>query len=388
MRTERDHYEVLGLPRTASTDDIKRRYRQLARKYHPDVAKDKALEKLFVQITTAYKTLVDPDKRAEYDLTFQQQGTGNGSNGSAQTASTSPAPGANGGAGMGYAPPASADAYVTEAQSLLAKNRFDEAILCGKRAVSIEPANLKAHAFLAETYEMLGMAKEAMTAYSYLIHYNPGDASAKSKLAALKKSNPEAAKNVKINIPKGSPKPKPKPAQPKPEPAKPKAEQPTAEAKPEAKPETKPKPTPAEPESAPQSMGSAAEYTGVVIDARAVAIAPAIFPKVQDTNKQDVYTVKQVSQDEMQKRGMASYATVSRDVQISKLFPKALVIPVMYMPEGGVDSNIRSKRRQGHRPVFLRRDYSGGVRRIPRSDPPRRVQCRRCCAGRAALAVG
>lgn len=152
--------------------------------------------------------------------------------------------------------------------------------------------------------------------------------------------------------------PKPKPA-PKPEPPKPQPEHPKAEAAPEAKPKPE---TPAPPEAVPQTESSAsqaAQYTGVVIDARAVAVSPALFPKIQDTKKQDVYTVKQVSQDDLQKRGMASYATVSRDVQISRMFPKALVIPVRYMPEGPADS-AKAKRRQGYKPVVIKATGTDG----------------------------
>ncbi len=63
-----DYYEVLGVPRTAPEADIKRAYRQLARKYHPDVADDKvAAENHFKEINEAYEVLSDAQKRASYD---------------------------------------------------------------------------------------------------------------------------------------------------------------------------------------------------------------------------------------------------------------------------------------------------------------------------------
>jgi molecular chaperone DnaJ len=63
-----DYYDVLGVPRTAPEGDIKRAYRQLARKYHPDVADDKvAAENHFKEINEAYEVLSDPQKRANYD---------------------------------------------------------------------------------------------------------------------------------------------------------------------------------------------------------------------------------------------------------------------------------------------------------------------------------
>jgi DnaJ-class molecular chaperone len=67
---KRDYYAVLGVPRTASTKDIKTAYRKLARKHHPDVNPgdgSKQAESLFKEIGEAYAVLSDPDKRKKYD---------------------------------------------------------------------------------------------------------------------------------------------------------------------------------------------------------------------------------------------------------------------------------------------------------------------------------
>jgi curved DNA-binding protein len=64
----RDYYETLGVSKTASEDEIKSAFRKLARKYHPDVAKDKkTAEEKFKQINEAYEVLSDPEKRKKYD---------------------------------------------------------------------------------------------------------------------------------------------------------------------------------------------------------------------------------------------------------------------------------------------------------------------------------
>lgn len=64
---KRDYYEVLGLQKGASQEDIKRAYRSLAKKYHPDINKEPGAEEKFKEINEAYDTLSDEQKRARYD---------------------------------------------------------------------------------------------------------------------------------------------------------------------------------------------------------------------------------------------------------------------------------------------------------------------------------
>ena len=74
MAPVRDLYEILGVGRDATDEEIRRAYRSLAREHHPDVSGDPAAEERFKEIAGAYEILSDPDKRARYD-TF---GTANG----------------------------------------------------------------------------------------------------------------------------------------------------------------------------------------------------------------------------------------------------------------------------------------------------------------------
>ena len=63
----KDYYEILGVPRTAGEEEIKKAFRKLARKYHPDVAKGKGTEDKFKEVNEAYEVLGDAAKRKKYD---------------------------------------------------------------------------------------------------------------------------------------------------------------------------------------------------------------------------------------------------------------------------------------------------------------------------------
>ncbi len=63
----RDYYQALGVPRNATAEEVKKAYRRLARKYHPDVSKEPNAEEKFKEVQEAYEVLKDPEKRAAYD---------------------------------------------------------------------------------------------------------------------------------------------------------------------------------------------------------------------------------------------------------------------------------------------------------------------------------
>ena len=81
--SKRDYYEVLGVPKDADEDALKKAYRKLAKKYHPDANPgDKAAEAKFKEASEAYSVLSDPQKRQQYDqfghAAFEQGGAGAG----------------------------------------------------------------------------------------------------------------------------------------------------------------------------------------------------------------------------------------------------------------------------------------------------------------------
>ncbi|MED5586621.1 MAG: DnaJ C-terminal domain-containing protein [Verrucomicrobiota bacterium] len=92
-----DYYELLGVPKDVSQPDLKKAFRRLARKYHPDVAEDKqAAEEKFKQINEAYEVLGDPEKRRKYDQL--------GANWDGRSGGFTPPPGFDfGGRGQGFA---------------------------------------------------------------------------------------------------------------------------------------------------------------------------------------------------------------------------------------------------------------------------------------------
>src|SRR6266567_4305230 len=76
---KRDYYEVLGVAKTATEEEIKKSFRRLAKQYHPDANKDTEAHERFIEVNEAYEVLSDAKKRGTYDRFGHEAVSGNGS---------------------------------------------------------------------------------------------------------------------------------------------------------------------------------------------------------------------------------------------------------------------------------------------------------------------
>lgn len=195
---DRDYYEVLGVPPHATDEQIRRRFRELARKYHPDVNRSPDAEHRFKEITEAYRVLSSPSLRADYDLmrrSAQQARSGTGG------ASTTPPPrsrptthqhtrqGRSSASSFTYT---SARAAEMEAQQLLqqamlsyARGNLREAASLAKRVLRLQRHNAQAYEILGDVYRQERRIEEAIAMFTCALQCNPRSASAQSKLDAL-----------------------------------------------------------------------------------------------------------------------------------------------------------------------------------------------------------
>ena len=186
---KRTYYEILGVPRTSTQEQIKRRYRLLARKYHPDVAQDKAAAQVaFIQISEAYKTLSNPDKRTIYDVGRDAEmfrvepRRSSTSNPSYRT--TAPGTGARPSRTTAEVT-ADARKLVEEAQIAFIQGQLRMAEALCKRARNLDKRNPQAHVILGDIYRTQGQIDDAVAMYTVAVQLDPGNKQAMSKLGRL-----------------------------------------------------------------------------------------------------------------------------------------------------------------------------------------------------------
>ncbi len=207
MSLQRNYYEVLGLPPGATTDQIKKKYRELARKFHPDVAQDKNLSQLtFTQINQAYNTLSNPERRAQYNSTLQNMTAPTTPPANAGPAPRPAVPRAAAAAPADVSPPPApskpAAAIKPQAFSEML-SRAENAIMAGKpvearafcvRILEADPRQVRALEILGDALIQMGRQEEAAVQYRQALQIGPSSLIQ----AKLNRIAPPAASNRTI----------------------------------------------------------------------------------------------------------------------------------------------------------------------------------------------
>lgn len=174
MRYDQDYYRILGLPPDAEPAQVKQRYRELVRKYHPDVAQDKTLgHQTFVSIQEAYRVLSDPLRRSEYDRRTARK-------------LETPSPSSQSSPGARHTAGSDVERLLSDAQVAFVRKQMSEAERCCRRVLHVQPNNAQAYAILGDIYTAVNRTDDALTQYSYALQHNPNDLEVVRKLTRLR----------------------------------------------------------------------------------------------------------------------------------------------------------------------------------------------------------
>jgi curved DNA-binding protein CbpA len=198
-KPERSAYDVLNLPRTASQEEIKKRYRELARQFHPDVNQgDPNASKKFAAATGAYKTLSDPQSRATHDaeLTLRERQAAQAA--ARQTAATARAtgpsttarPAATTAPSRSAATAASAainesQRISAEAQAAFTRGKLVEARSLSEQAIRLNRRNVAAYEVLGDVYRLQGKTDDALNMYTMVLQLDPRNQTVRQRFERL-----------------------------------------------------------------------------------------------------------------------------------------------------------------------------------------------------------
>jgi curved DNA-binding protein CbpA len=169
---EKDYYRVLGVPRNATPEEIKQRYREMVRKYHPDVNPDKTTgHQTFVEISEAYRILNDPGLRAAHNLDLDRRTA-------RQQERVRPTSGQS--SGPRAAPrqppqPPPVERMLANARELMAQRRLRDAASLCRQVLARDRSNVRAYKLLGDIYASVGRNDDAMAMYTYAQQYAPND---------------------------------------------------------------------------------------------------------------------------------------------------------------------------------------------------------------------
>ncbi len=170
MATKRDYYEVLGVTKSSSPDEVKQQYRKLALKFHPDRNQSNRNQfsdagEHFKEISEAYAVISDPEKKQAYDQYGHADGDGYSSEEVFQRARRRRKFNSN-----------DAVAWNFKGRTLYNLGRYDDAIMCYDKAIGIDPDNADSWNNKGRAMYFLGRYYEAITSLNKAIEIDPDNA--------------------------------------------------------------------------------------------------------------------------------------------------------------------------------------------------------------------
>lgn len=167
MPSEPTHYEVLGVRENATSDEIRRAYRRLVMRLHPDRSGDAKTTDRFVRVNQAYEVLIDPDRRRDYDavLRIRRQQSSAFNQRSTHTSPTS--------SKTTRVPYADISARIAEAAGLLAQGKYERAAMVAQAVLRMNYRVAMAHAILGDVARAKQDFRTALKRYSLAIQFDP-----------------------------------------------------------------------------------------------------------------------------------------------------------------------------------------------------------------------
>lgn len=169
----KNHYETLGLPFGASAEQIRKRYRELVRRYHPDVNPSPNAKEQFLRIQEAYQVLSDPERRRHYDalLRMRLQAGGSGTRGHAATSKSPSASTAR--PSESKVKLEEARRAILQAEQAFLQGRLRDALYWARQATRLQPRGPKGYEIMGDVYRVQGHYDAALNAYTYALQLDP-----------------------------------------------------------------------------------------------------------------------------------------------------------------------------------------------------------------------
>lgn len=182
----RNHYETLGLPIGASAEQIRKRYRELVRRYHPDVNPSPNAKEQFLRIQEAYQVLSDPERKRHYDalLRFRTQEQERARLGGRPSGSSSASSG-NVRSTSSNKNLEEARRAILQAERAFIQGRMSDALHWARQATKLHPRLSKGHEIMGDVYRVQGHYDAALNAYTYALQLDPHNQELQQKFERL-----------------------------------------------------------------------------------------------------------------------------------------------------------------------------------------------------------